>query len=73
MGSKVAHYASLVVAENPVEVHKEYLEQLEEEDEEDELLQTVRVDPAVGLSGAGPFTREEEELEEELRLQIVGR
>ena len=43
MGSKVAHYAALVVAENPVEVHKEYLEQLEEEEEEDELLQAVRV------------------------------
>lgn len=70
MGSKVAHYAALVVAENPVEVHKEYLEQLEEEDE---LLQAVRVDLAVGLAREGPLTREEEELEEELRLQIVGR
>ena len=40
----MAHYAALVVAENPLEQHKEYLEQLEvmkEEEEEDELLQSV--------------------------------
>lgn len=41
MGSKVAHYASLVVAQNPVEQHKEYLERLEEKREEDELLERV--------------------------------
>ena len=37
------------------------------------LLSFLQVDPAVGLAGEGPLTWEEEELEEELRLQIVGR
>ena len=44
MGSFAAHYASLVVAEKPLEQQREYMEQLEEEKEEAELLEEILVD-----------------------------
>lgn len=72
MGSKVAQYAALIVAENPVELHKEFRE-LEEEaaqqNMEFEKLQAVTVHSAVDEKLAADM----QGIEEELRLLNISR
>lgn len=77
MGSEVAHYAALVVAENPVELHKDYMEQLEEEEnEEDDLeaLETGRLQSnAVTSDIEGELAEEAAVVEAELRQINISR
>lgn len=73
MSSKVAHYATLIVAENPVEYHKEYMEQLEEE-EETQILETERLQSIVMASDcSSQIAAEAQELEEQLRQINISR
>ena len=72
----MAHFAALVVAENPVELHKGYMEQLEEQEEEDELeaLETGRLQSgALASDIQGKLALEAAEVEEELRQKNISR
>lgn len=73
MGSSVAHYAALVVAERPIEQHKEYLEKLEEEEEDEELLRAVRVDSGASAAIAELMTEDDLAAEAEYHRQIRSR
>ena len=70
----MAHYAALIVAENPVEVHKEYMEQVEEEEDDLEELEAGRLqsnDLASDIEGQK--ASEAARMEEELRQINIGR
>ncbi len=67
----MVHYAALIVAENPVELHKEYLEH----DEPDELyeLETGRLQSkALASDTDEQLARKAAELEDELqRINVI--
>ena len=62
----MVHYAALIVAENPVELHKEYLE-LDEPDELDELETGRLQSKALASDTDEQLARKAAEMEAELQ------